>query len=558
MPSMTIRAKFLMSGFMLFLLFAAGQGLQFWIVEHLNGAIVQKDTIGHALRNHMGADMMHDAMRSDVYRAMYDSAALGSSAEVKADLKEHAEEFRAQVATNKELSLNPAIREALSAVETPMEEYISYGEKLVPLAFTNLESAKVSLPEFQKRFSVLEEEMGKVTDLIQEESKKIDEESEKFQQQVKVMEAVAVGLSLLFLFMIVLSGIRGMVKPITAMTNAMTDLAKGNMNVAIPAVGRKDEIGSMASAVQVFKDNAIEAERLRGEQEAQKKRAEEDKRRTMNDLAGTFEMDVGGVIDAVAGSSSQMESLARSMSSNADQTSEKATIVVASAEQASANVQAVASAAEELSISIGEITQQVTRSSQIAGEARVKAQETSDKVGSLEKAVLKIGEVVTLISDIAEQTNLLALNATIEAARAGEAGKGFAVVANEVKSLATQTAKATKDITAQIHNVQGSTNDAAKSIRAVSDVIEKMDEIAAAVAAAVEEQGAATQEIARNVQEASTGTRDVSSTIGEVNTAATETGASAQMVLSSAGELTQQARKLRESVTEFLSRVRNS
>ncbi|MCR4377965.1 MAG: methyl-accepting chemotaxis protein [Rhodospirillales bacterium] len=349
---------------------------------------------------------------------------------------------------------------------------------------------------------------------------------------------------------------RGIANPITSMTQAMGTLAKGDLSVHIPAQNYGNEVGQMAAAVQVFKQNAVRNKEMEAEAEENKRKAEEEKRRMMMKMADDFEASVGGVVNSVSSASTEMQSSAQSLSATAEETSKQAAAVAAASEEASTNVQTVASASEELSSSIAEITRQVTQSTAIANTAVAEVNSANDKVQGLADAARKIGEVVAIITDIADQTNLLALNATIEAARAGEAGKGFAVVASEVKNLANQTAKATEEIAAQIGGIQGATQDAVHAIESIGGIISRMNEIAAAIASAVEEQSAATQEIARNVEQAAAGTTEVSSNITGVNQAADETGSSASQMLAAATELSQQSELLRGEVNRFLMNVR--
>ncbi len=362
------------------------------------------------------------------------------------------------------------------------------------------------------------------------------------------------GIGILVLVGAILIG-RSITRPILSMTSAMHVLAGGDKSIAIPGTERGDEVGEMAAAVQVFKDNMIKADQMAAEQqrdqEARNKRAEAVAR-----LTTEFDSRVGSVLGAVSAAATEMEATAGTMSSTADQTSHQASAVAAAAEQAAANVQTVASSAEELTASIHEISRQVARSTEIASAAVDKATHTHEQVRGLAEAASKIGEVVNLITDIADQTNLLALNATIEAARAGDAGKGFAVVANEVKNLASQTAKATEEISRQIRAVQQETQEAVEAINEITEVISSMNEIATTIASAVEEQGAATAEIARNVEEAAAGTGEVTSNIVGVNQGAGETGSAAGEVLEASRELSQQADTLKGVVETFLRDVR--
>ncbi|QEX19984.1 methyl-accepting chemotaxis protein [Hypericibacter terrae] len=375
-------------------------------------------------------------------------------------------------------------------------------------------------------------------------------------EELRWTAAIVSGAAVLIGLLIAFFTGRSISKPVVAMTKAMEALAGGNKSIEIPAKDRGDEVGLMAKTVQVFKENMIRADRLAEEQEELKRKAEADKKIMLNKMADEFEASVKGVVQSVSSAATELQSSAQTMTATAEETSRQSTAVAAASEQASTNVQTVASASEELSASIREISQQMSNSSQIAQNAVEHVQKTNNTVKGLADAAEKIGQVVGLINEIASQTNLLALNATIEAARAGEAGKGFAVVASEVKSLATQTAKATEDISAQISAIQSATGESVSAMASIAEVIQRINAVTTTVASAVEEQGAATQEISRNVQQASQGTAEVSSNIGGVTRAAGETGSAATQVLGAAEELGKQSVELQSQVDKFIATIR--
>jgi methyl-accepting chemotaxis protein len=402
--------------------------------------------------------------------------------------------------------------------------------------------------------------MAAGSDVLRLEGTKATDEA-----QATVVATVAhVGLMLLVMSgVIVLIGLascwglaRSITRPILNMVEVLRKLAANDRSFEIPGTSRRDEIGQMAKAAQVFKDNMIEADRLRTERAEVEQQAAASRKADMHRLASDFEAAVGKIIQTVSSASNELETSASTLTATANRAQELTTIVASASEEASANVQSVASATEEMSSSVDEISRQVQESANIAKEAVEQARQTNAHVAALASAASRIGDVVELINTIAGQTNLLALNATIEAARAGEAGRGFAVVASEVKALAEQTAKATGDISHQIASIQAATNDSVDAIQGIGGTIGRMSEICSTIASAVEEQGAATREISRNVQQAAQGTRQVSSNITDVQHGASQTGTASSQVLSSAKSLSGENSRLKSEVEKFLNTVR--
>jgi methyl-accepting chemotaxis protein len=337
---------------------------------------------------------------------------------------------------------------------------------------------------------------------------------------------------------------------------SMSQLAEGDLTVEIEGAERGDQIGNMARAVSIFKNNAIRMAEVESEKNRLAAQTEQDRKAGLRELAARLERAVKDIADSVKQSAQRMHDGATTMSGAAERTKAQSSTVATASGQASANVQTVASAAEELSASIREIGQQAQSSATVARRAAEQANRTTATMEGLSQAADRIGEVINLINGIAAQTNLLALNATIEAARAGDAGRGFAVVASEVKNLAAQTARATEDIAAQISSIQGETREAATAIKGIESVIMEINHIASSTASAVEEQGAATAEIARNVQQAAAGTDEVSSNIAGVLEAAAETDEHARIALENSNELTGQADRLWQAVIGFVEDVK--
>jgi methyl-accepting chemotaxis protein len=351
---------------------------------------------------------------------------------------------------------------------------------------------------------------------------------------------------------------RGLSRPLASITAVMNRLSSGDTEVAIPGGERRDELGTMAVAVDVFRRNMIEARTLRETQEAAKQQAEFEKKALQRQMADRFEADVKSVVGAVAKATKDMQRVAGEITASVNGTSERAAAAAAASEEASASVGTVAAATEELASSVAEIGRQVTHSSGVADAAVVKAGQTTEMVGNLTVAGEKIGDVLRLIGAIASQTNLLALNATIEAARAGDAGRGFAVVASEVKNLASQTAKATEEIAGQVTAIQSATGNCVIAIGGISDTIREISGIATTIAAAVEEQDSATREIARSVQQAAAGTSEVSANVAGASQAADQSRALANNVLVASGELSEHAAALFKSVDSFLAGLRDA
>jgi methyl-accepting chemotaxis protein len=394
------------------------------------------------------------------------------------------------------------------------------------------------------------------TDLLSDQQRLEAESDATIGATERLIVMLAAGGFLLGGALAVLLG-KGISRPMTAMCKAMRELAGGHFDVVLPGLGRNDELGEMAGAVEEFKVQAIaRAERDAASQDAQNKASSAARRAELIRFADDFETAVGTIVSNVSASAVQLESAAGTLTRTAETTQSLSSQVAGASEEASSSMQSVAAATDELSTSVDEIGRRVQESSRIAEAAVLQAQQTDGRIGKLSRAAQEIGDVVKLITAIAEQTNLLALNATIEAARAGDAGRGFAVVAAEVKSLASQTAKATDEISSHISGMQGATQESVAAIKEIGGTIAQISSIASTIASAVEQQSSATQEIARSVQNVAQGTQEAAANITQVNRGATETGAASEDVLNSARTLSTESTRLREELDRFMTNIR--
>jgi methyl-accepting chemotaxis protein len=475
---------------------------------------------------------------------------------------------------NSDMAVATSALARLKFVENSLQAISTTNEKIVPA----LKEASALLAEYRQALGKLIENSKSIEELTAEmaesaaaivkgasvmkadlfsDQQRLEAESDAtIAETERLIVMLAAGGFLLGGALALLLG-KGISRPMTAMCKAMRELAGGNFDVVLPGLGRKDELGEMAGAVEEFKVQAIaKAERDAAAQDAQNKASSAARRTELIRFADEFEAAVGAIVSNVSASAVQLESAAGTLTRTAETTQSLSSQVAGASEEASSNMQSVASATEQLSTSVDEIGRQVSESNRIAEAAVLQAQQTDGRIGKLSRAAQQIGDVVKLITAIAEQTNLLALNATIEAARAGEAGRGFAVVASEVKSLASQTAKATDEISSHISGMQGATQESVAAIKEIGGTIAQISNIASTIASAVEEQSSATQEIARSVQSVAQGTHEAAANIMQVNRGATETGAASEDVLNSARTLSTESTRLREELDRFMANIR--
>ena len=450
-------------------------------------------------------------------------------------------------------STDEKIVQSVNEVSALLDAYRQSLGKLVE----NSKSIDELTTEMAESAAAIMQGSGAMKAALLSDQQRLESESDaSISETERLIVMLAAGGFLLGGVLAVLLG-KGISRPMTAMCKAMRELAGGNFDVVLPGLGRRDELGEMAAAVEEFKLQAIaKAERDAAAQDAQNRASSAARRTELIRFADDFEAAVGAIVSNVSSSAVQLESAAGTLTRTAETTQNLSSRVAGASEEASSNMQSVATATEELSASVDEIGRRVRESNKIAEAAVLQAQQTDGRIGKLSRAAQQIGDVVKLITAIAEQTNLLALNATIESARAGEAGRGFAVVASEVKSLASQTAKATDEISSHISGMQDATQESVAAIKEIGVTIAEISNIASSIASAVEQQSSATQEIARSVQTVAQGTQEAAANIMQVNRGATETGSASEEVLNSAKSLSTESTRLREELDRFMANIR--
>jgi methyl-accepting chemotaxis protein len=557
--ALNLRKKFMLIGGISIIAITAASGLNYLARKQVHNLTMAQNTATAIMERHLDADMKHDGIRGNIYSTLLaarvgDDALLKSSQE---NVKSLSAGFENNVVQNMNAEIPPKIKAQFGKIKKDLDDYVKSAAAISEAA-SSYEQAAAILPSFIESFEALEKDQAEASEMLRTWYDSIQAESLAIQERNELVMTSISGINMLLAIIVQLFVAYFIFKPQARMIEAMDHVVKGDTEMAIPYIDKKNEIGNIARAVQVFKENALKMVDLAKQQEMNQRASETQRRSTLHSLAAELEDKVKHAVDMVASAATQMDATSKSVAQMADGSQSKLQNLAEQIGGTSKNVQTVARAAAELSNAIVSISSQIARSSDLTSSAVSDAHQADNTAANLTEAAQKISEVVEMINSIAAQINLLALNATIEAARAGEAGKGFAVVASEVKNLAAQTTKATEQIGGLIGAIQGATTDTVDIIKSIGSKIRNISEISTTISAAVEQQGAATRDISSNVQQAAHSTEEVSRNAGDVTRTAQETGAAASEMTAASSELSKQAEVLRREMDSFLVHVRTA